>query len=184
MTIWPTSSMVPVRLWAAIPSARVMLAGRAAAAAPLHRACRKARRSVVMGIKTSFEVRREFRMLCVLKHSLNLCGRGPALGQWRQRIARKERHFAGLVAGAGRAPYDFADEKQLVDRVEMAGRPIASLVIVDGRQLERLGHETRLFGNFPHDAFGGRLIDVRPAARQRPLAIADFTHQKHAAADE
>src|ERR1700678_598635 len=156
MTIWPTSSMVPVRLWAAIPSARVMLAGRAAPAAPLHRACRKARRSVVMGIKTSccmalVEVRREFRMLCVLKHSLYLCGRGAALGQRRQRIAREERHFAGLVAGAGRAPDDFADEKHLVDRVEMAGRPFASLVIVDGRQLERLGHEPRLFGNFPHD---------------------------------
>src|ERR1700722_7089803 len=116
MTMWPTSSMVPVRLWAAIPSARVMLAGRAAAAVPLHRACRKVRRSVLCFIGAAprrlVEVCREFRVLCVLKHFFYLRGRGSPQGQRRQRIAREERHFAGLVAGAGRASGDFADEKK------------------------------------------------------------------------
>jgi len=57
--------------------------------------------------------------------------------------------------------------------------PLASIVI-DGGELDRTRLEARLLAYFPFDAFLRRLIDVGPAARQRPAAVADLAHHEDA----
>src|SRR5579863_4108712 len=123
-------------------------------------------------------------MLGMMEHSVNLRSGGTPQRKRRQGIAGKERHLARLDAGAGGAAGDLADEEHLVDGVDVAGRVTAALIVAHGRELARPGEKSRLLGNFPHHAFGSRLIDVGPAAGKSPMAVADFTYQEHASVDE
>src|SRR5258708_37905976 len=84
----------------------------------------------------SVEVRRQVRTFRMLKHSVDLCGGGSSQRQRRQRVARKKRHLAGLVAGAGGASGDFPDEKQFINRVHVASRGVAPLNVVPRLELE------------------------------------------------
>src|ERR1700733_13130561 len=127
-------------------------------------------------IPRSVEVGREIGMLGMMEHSVDLrCGGAPQR-QRRQGIAGKERHLAGLVARTGGASGDLANEEHLVNGVDVARRVTAALIVAHGRELARPGKKSRLFGDFPHHAFGGRLVDVGPAAGKSPMAIADFAH--------
>src|ERR1700733_10146885 len=120
----------------------------------------------------------------MLKHPVDLRRGGSSLRQRRQLAAREERHLAGLVADAGGASGDFADEEYLVDRVHMASRAVTALVIVHGREFEDAGLESGFFGDFAHHAFAGGLIDIRPTTGEGPVAVADLAYHEHAPIDE
>src|SRR5258706_10397905 len=101
----------------------------------------------------------------MLKHALDLRRSGAPLRQRRQLAAREERHLAGLVADAGGASGDFADEEHLVDRVHMASGAVAPLVIVHGREFEAPGFESGFFAEFAPHAFASGLSYIRPSTR-------------------
>src|SRR5882724_6497347 len=123
-------------------------------------------------------------MLRVLEHALDLRRGGAPERQRRQSIARKERHLAGFVAGTGAAAGDFANEEELVDRVDVMGRVVALLVVEDRGKLEGTRFESRFFGDFSGYSLGGGLIHVGPTARKRPFAVADFAHQQLSLVDK
>jgi len=104
------------------------------------------------------------------EHIVDLRGGGPAEGQRRQR-GRAEKNAASLVSSLGRAepPVISQMKKHLVDAIENPRRMSAPLVISHGGKLERFGLEPGFFGDFPHHAFGRRLMNVGPAARQRSI---------------
>src|SRR5579859_3628852 len=71
---------------------------------------------------SSVEVGRQLRVFGVSKHQFDLLGRGASHRQDRQFAAREELDVAGFVAGPGASAHEFADEEQLVNRVEVARR--------------------------------------------------------------
>src|SRR5262249_61931530 len=115
-----------------------------------------------------------FRSAPVLKHAVNLRCSYASERKVGKIMLCKESDLAGLSAAVGFAAGDFAMKEHLVDRVRMS-RYVAMPAIIPHRSEFYGAHQqTRVFCGFPLDAFGRRLIYVRPPSRQGPFSIADF----------
>jgi len=66
----------------------------------------------------------------------------------------RAKNATSLVSSlGGRCRRQLAEEEELVDGLGVAG-PVAPAIIMDRRQFERAGGESRLLGDFAHHAFG------------------------------
>src|SRR6185437_15857483 len=62
-----------------------------------------------------------------------------------------------------------------------AGRMRVAALVDEGRQLHCPGLVTRFLEDLARYGAGGGVVDVDPAARQRPSAVGAFPDQEHAA---
>src|SRR5271156_1108018 len=114
------------------------------------------------------------------EHALDLRGGGASDRQGRQLVPREEGYFAGLDARAGAASRELADEKQLVDRIEVL-RTIALAIVVDGGELDRARLEPGLLAHLALRAHRRRFVHIGPAPRERPGAVAHLTNEQYPA---
>src|SRR6185312_3887658 len=114
----------------------------------------------------------------MLMEPLDLRGEDAPGGKLRERRDREELHGVRLAAHRGRTAGPLAEEEQLEDVVQSGRMRMAALVEERG-QLHRPGVVARLFEDLPHDRLRGRVVDVDPAARQRPLAVGALSDEEH-----
>src|SRR6516164_1143576 len=89
----------------------------------------------------------------------------------------KESYLAGLCAAVGLATDDFAVKEHFVDRMRMPRHVTMPTIVPHRCELGDPHLEAGFFLGFPLDAFGCRLIHVRPASWQSPSSIADFANK-------
>src|SRR5271169_1046063 len=119
-------------------------------------------------------------MTPMLEHAPDLSWLDPAGGEVGQFVFGEEGDFAGFEARARLASGDLAQGKHLVDIERVWRRVAVSAPVPHGAKFDCAGAEPRLFLHLPRDALAGRLVDVGPAARQRPAPVVAFADHQHA----